>query len=155
MDVIDLANYAESRDRSRVFAVYGEEGERSRFALPVWRAVYLLDGERGGIVWTGPDAEDPPVPRFVLDLVSEPARTGFDGRVTREVLHEKAPSVAIVDDTVAVLLARDGEREWFLVVTGEEVGRHPSSPRDRKDLLFVAGECAGLLRTPGRVPDLP
>ncbi len=53
-DVIDLTSY---RDRNAVapeagsdranFSVFGGDGDRSRFALPVWRLIYLV----GGLVW--------------------------------------------------------------------------------------------------------
>jgi hypothetical protein len=45
---------------------------------------------------------------------------------------------------ILVFLGKEGDRKWFLVVMG---GREDALQEDRarEELLFLAGECAGLL----------
>ena len=145
--IIDLTTYGGGGDGDgRTFALWGGEGERSRFALPVWRCIMLLDGAVGAIVSTGGDpASDEVSPFFVLDLEVEPARTDFDGRVLAPLAGEEPPALTIEEGEAAVLLARDEERRWWLVVRGADVGSEAPTPGEREDLLFLAGECAGLL----------
>ena len=145
--IIDLSQWVaerEDRQRTATFAVWGGEGERSRFALPVWRTIYLLHGVRGGVVWTG--AGDRGVqPFFVLDLGAEPARTEFSPEISSQLRDREPPALALSEGIAAVLLARTADRTWFLLVAGEEVGEDEPDRRSREDLLFLAGECAGLL----------
>lgn len=143
-EIIQLSDYLADREARTTFAVQGGEGEQSRFALPVWRAVYLLGGDRGGIVWTPPSGRSPRS-FFVLDLAVDPARTDFDAAVTAGLQGREAPAVEVRDETVTVLLARGEHRSWYLTVLGREPGEGEPSARAREDLLFLAGECAGLL----------
>ena len=48
------------------------------------------------------------------------------------------------DTGVVVFLGGEGGKQWFLMVMGGE-GDEPVAGRKREDLLFLAGECAGLL----------
>ncbi len=51
--VIDIRRFLGELPKKQdgaAFAVWGNGGERSRFALPLWRAIYLLGGNWGGIV---------------------------------------------------------------------------------------------------------
>lgn len=143
-DIIHLSDYLGEREARTTFSVVGGEGERSRFALPVWRAVYLLAGDRGGIVWTSPSDEAPRA-FFVLDLAADPARTTFDPTLTGGLGGREAPAVEVLDEAVTVLLARDEHRSWYLVVVGRSADEEEPGARAREDLLFLAGECAGLL----------
>jgi hypothetical protein len=147
--IIDLGEHLRRREGSQepasTFALWGAEGERSRFALPLWRAIYLASAQRGGILWEGPEA-GALFPFVVLDLASDPPRTGFawdgapglDGSRVPEVL--PAP-----DGGLAVYLGEEEGRRWFLLVTGGPEGVAEPIGRDREDILFLAGECAGLL----------
>src|SRR5262249_12726107 len=83
-DIIDLGEYLRRREEAEkaprtAFAVWGGEGERARFALPLWRIVYLASGARGGLVWVEAGEERPVRlnPFVVLDLAADPARTRF------------------------------------------------------------------------------
>lgn len=145
-DVIDLSDYIDGPDSTgTTFAIEGGDDDRSRLALPVWRALYLLDGDRGGVVWT-PAEEGRLRTLFVLDLATEPARTHFDASVVDPVVEREPPAVEIQEGRAVILLARDDEdRTWFLVVDGPKVGGGEHELRNREDLLFVAGECAGLV----------
>lgn len=153
--IIDLPSWAaerEERKRAATFAVWGGEGERSRFALPVWRTVYLLGGIRGGVLWT--DASGELHPFFVLDLGAEPARTEFPATIAVRLEEREPPALAVEEGVAAVLLAATPERRWLLVVAGEDVGADEPDAASREDLLFLAGECAGLLMHRGLGDDV-
>lgn len=151
-DIIDLGEYRRKRPEARrsAFAVWGGEGERSRFALPVWRAVYLVGGERGALVWV--DDYDKPGkqlhPFFVLDLASETPRTTFPPELLGELRGNEGGG-PILSETfpggAAVFLGVGEGRRWFLVVHDGGLPRQPMDGTARNDLLFLAGECAGLL----------
>lgn len=149
--IIDLTSYAGGGERGGgSFALWGAEGERSRFALPVWRSIFILGGDRGALVWTqGGDEEGSARPFFVLDLGREPARTTFDDLPTGELADRDAPAFAVVAGVGLVLLGREEGRTWWLVVTGPEVESSAADEGAREDLLFLAGECAGLLTRRG------
>jgi len=144
--IIDLSEYLEGRagPGARVFSVAGGEGERSRLALPVWRAIYVLDGERGGIVRTA-DGGASLDTIFVLDLAEDPPRTEFDGEGAQSLRGRTAPALDTREGAVTILLSRKETRSWFLMVSGPAVGATEPDQRGREDLLFLAGECAGLL----------
>lgn len=142
--IIDLSERLEERAGEPTFAMWGGEGERSRFALPVWRAIHLLRAERGGIVRT-PTSGDRLEPVFLLDLGREPPRKDFEPAASGALEGRDPPALEIRSGTAAVLLAGEREHRWFLLMAGDEVGVIEPSPGERDDLLFVAGECAGLL----------
>lgn len=147
--IIDLGEYLRRREGGRepasTFALWGAQGERSRFALPLWRAIYLASGERGGIVWDT-SHEGTLRPFVVLDLGSDPARTEFEWDGAPGMDSGKVPElIATVGGGLAVYLGEEDGRRWFLVVTGARYGVDELVGRDRDDILFLAGECAGLL----------
>ena len=61
------------------------------------------------------------------------------------VADDQAPSVLETDDRVTIFLGSDGDRVWFLVIDERDVAPGALSGKTREDLLFLAGECAGLL----------
>lgn len=147
--IINLGDYIRRRDGAHepaaTFSLWGADGERSRFALPLWRAIYLAQGERGGIVWDGgPGGRLTPF--VVLDLASEPARTAFDWDGAPELDEDRVPDIRLLSRTgLCVYLGTEDERRWFLVVSGGNAAAAEPTGRDREDVLFLAGECAGLL----------
>jgi len=147
-EIIDLGEYLRRREEGRepasTFCLWGAEGERSRFALPLWRAIYLASGERGGIVWEAA-AGGPLKPFVVLDLGSDPARVDFAwGSVGLDP--NRVPEVLPgPDGGVAVYLGSEEGKRWFLLLSGGDQGLKEPEGRDREDILFLAGECAGLL----------
>ena len=56
-EIIDITRYLNRDPESEVpagtMALWGADGERSRFALPLWRVVQLAEAERGVILWRG------------------------------------------------------------------------------------------------------
>jgi hypothetical protein len=147
-EIIDLSSFiarrAESEATAGTMALWGADGERSRFALPLWRIVQLAGAERGSLFWRSISADAGPRPFVVLDLGSDPARLDLPDSATvctdheAAALHDKGPEGLIV-----CLGAKD-DRVWGLLADG--AGRRPPlPPKKREDILFLAGECAGLL----------
>ena len=154
-DVIDLTKYLDLSEAGSgddaggargSFSVSGGEGDRSRLALPVWRSIYLVGGGRGGLVWEDPD-KAPGVlePFFVLDLGAEPARVEFGYDVVKDLETSEAPKVVESPAGVAIFLGSREGRLWFLVLDERALAVEPVQGGVREDLLFLAGECAGLL----------
>jgi len=150
--IIDLTQYLPKKDeeqegesRSGTFALWGADGERSRFALPLWRSIYLAGGERGAIVrlpLVGRRRLDPFV---VLDLASDPPRTDFDVALVEGLGGGEAPGVRdAAGEGLSVYLGVGDDAEWFLVVA-ERQGEDELGVGPREDILFMCGECAGLL----------
>ena len=77
-DIIDLSGIIERRDErdapAGTMALWGAEGERSRFALPLWRVVHLAGADRGIICWRQASGDQTPRPFIVLDVAHDPAR---------------------------------------------------------------------------------
>ena len=147
--VIDIGRYLGTDsdvEGPGAFSVLGGGGERSRFALPVWRAIYLVGGDWGGIVSLTPgEAGTEPEVFFALDLKKDPARSEVPTGSAARLLSEAVPSIAATrEGGVAVLLGSDHEKAWFLLVLGQGA-QYPSEGKPRETLLFLAGECAGLL----------
>ncbi len=151
-DVIDLTQYL-NRDEdgeegpAAIFALWGAEGERSRFALPLWRSIYLAGGDRGAIVWCDPASPASLRPFVVLDLAKDPPRTSFSVSVLGERDKEEPPALRDAGAAgLSVLLGIREGRQWYMVLDGGGEAREaPVARRDRDDILFLAGECAGLL----------
>jgi hypothetical protein len=148
-EIIDITRYL-TREPDQglprgAMALWGADGERSRFALPLWRIVYLAQAERGMIVWTPAEGDAPPVPFVALDLAEEPARTALPfelpplGDDDEPALHDRGA------DGLVIFLGAKDERTWRLVVSGGGRRATPLPARTREDILFLAGECAGLL----------
>lgn len=145
-NIIDLRSFLEDAPgrRDGVFALWGGDQNRVRLAVPLWRAIFLLGGDRGAVV-SGSEGGGPPQPFFVLDLGDDPARTEFPEESTGLLNGRTAPGIGTSPEGgVAVLLGIEEGRRWHLVVTGPDL-RLELDPRLREELLFLAGECAGLL----------
>jgi len=148
--IINLGEYLRRREGGEqpsgsTFALWGADGERSRFALPLWRSIYLASGERGAIVWQIDPAGDLR-PFVVLDLAQDPARRDFPPSAVAGLQGEEAPALSeAVRGSLAVHLGERNGKRWFLVVLGSPERMKGLQGRDREDILFLAGECAGLL----------
>jgi hypothetical protein len=147
--IIDLGEYLRRRESSpepaSTFALWGADGERSRFALPLWRAIYLAAGERGGVLWSREGSGDLE-PFVVLDLASEVPRTAFEWDGSPGLDPDQVPDLRRVPGMgLLIYLGTEDGRRWFLLVSGGKAGAADPVGRDREDMLFLAGECAGLL----------
>lgn len=152
-NVIDITPYLrgdDDEDDDSVFTLWGGDAERARFALPLWRAAYLFNGRRSALVWAAAgDGGADPEALTVLDLRSEQARTAFPADVLRGLGEATKPGTAAVgDEGVTVYLGEEDARRWYLVVDDIEEREEKDLPEPNRpiaDLLFLAGECAGLL----------
>jgi hypothetical protein len=149
-EIIDIARYldrdAGRRDAPATMALWGADGDRSRFALPLWRIVHLTQAERGVIFWRSVAGDTSAHAFVVIDLARDPARLGVDGLAlppcgdgTSAALHDLGPGGLLV-----CLGSRDG-RSWCLLADGGREREGVLEARRREDVLFLAGECAGLL----------
>ena len=153
--VIDLAAYlkrkqeeeAEDATSRSVFSFWGGDGERARFALPLWRAAYLGGGLRAALVWQRNGATtDEPEGLVVLDLRKEPARVDFQPAAVASVSNaDSAGTLGASSDGIAIYLGEEDARRWYMVVDDFDPAYSELSVRSQGDLLFLAGECAGLL----------
>jgi hypothetical protein len=149
-DVIDLADYLRRRTEedegpASTFALWGADGERSRFALPLWRAIYLAGGQRGAIVWR--EKDDARLRPFVLlDLAKDPPRMDFSAALAAGLHPREAPGVREGSrGEVTIYLGEREGRLWYLAVEDADARGNALDARDRENILFLAGECAGLL----------
>lgn len=149
--IIDIARYLD-RDSGRggrapaTMALWGADGDRSRFALPLWRIVHLAEADRGVIFWRSTSGDPTPNPFVVIDLARDPARLTVDGPAlprceegASATLHDLGPGGVLV-----CLGSRNG-RSWCLLADGAGKREDVLEARRREDVLFLAGECAGLL----------
>ena len=148
--VIDLVPYLQGKEAENegVFSVFGGGGSSSRFALPVWRAVYLLEGDRGGVLALDVDSGVMD-PVFILDLQSDPARTDF-GMPVASLQQLAQREDRIIRDPegrwLSVCLGGADGVSYYLAVTGAPVEVASLEVMSvRQDFMFLAGECAGLL----------
>lgn len=152
--IIDIRQYLQADEEDPgAFALWGGEGERSRFALPLWRIIYLAGGDRGGIV-SLPDTRSRQHTRstigleslVVLDLRRDPARTDFDDLAAPALEIQESPKlVDLAADGLVVALGESVGRSWFVVVDGIDGRTDPLGSDVKEDVLFLSGECAGLL----------
>ena len=148
--IIDISRYLD-RDAGRsdapaTMALWGADGDRSRFALPLWRIVHLAQAERGVIFWRSTVGDRSANPFVVIDLAQDPARLGVDTLALPQC--EEGASATLHDlgsgGLVVCLGGRDG-RSWCLLADGGAGREAALEARRREDVLFLAGECAGLL----------
>jgi hypothetical protein len=149
-EIIDISRYLD-RDAPKgptpaTMALWGADGERSRFALPLWRVVHLSQATRGVILWKSQTVDPTPHPFVVVDLARDPARLELSGPALDHcigaesaTLHDLGP-----DGLVVYLGSRDG-RAWYLIADGDGSRAEELEAHKREDVLFLAGECAGLL----------
>ncbi|MGY8798415.1 MAG: hypothetical protein ACKVG4_06490 [Longimicrobiales bacterium] len=149
--IIDLTQYIsrapeQEAPQRGAFALWGADGERSRFALPIWRTIYLAEGERGSVVWCDPDDDGGPHPFVVLDLGSDPARLDIEMAAVPIAEDGEPPVLHDLESAgLAVYLGTREGRVWHLVVDGGGRRQSRLNARSREEVLFRAGECAGLL----------
>ncbi len=149
-EIIDLTRYIKrdpANDLPRgSMTLWGTDGERSRFALPLWRIIHLAQAERGILVSISVDGLREAQPFVALDLASDPARTAVDVERVPRFTPDEGPSLVDQEELglVVFLGAADGLL-WCLVVDGGDERTELLPAPTREDILFLAGECAGLL----------
>ncbi|MDH3270700.1 MAG: hypothetical protein OEN56_05170 [Gemmatimonadota bacterium] len=149
-EIIDITRYLKREPASDLprgtMALWGAQGERSRLALPLWRIIYLAQAERALIAWSEEGRRDDVTPFVILDIGSDPARQALDpGFIPRFDPDEGPTLIDFEAEGLVVYLGSRAGRTWTLVVDGGS-GREEALARPaREDILFLAGECAGLL----------
>ena len=143
----------------RALAVDRTDPERLQVVEHLSAVTSLLGCDRAAIVWL--DEYGPALVHVhaVLDLVSDAPRRGFsveslqlawnDGVPGKLDLFDlgQAPAIPLHDaagSLCAVALGSDGARAWFLVTDGLRA-RLPLDGQTSGHLMFLAGECAGVL----------
>lgn len=159
-EIIDITRYLKREPASDLprstMSLWGADGERSRFALPLWRIIYLAQGERGIIAWSQEGRPERVIPFVVLDIAADPARFDVDpSRIPRFEPDEGPSLIDFEGDGLVVFLGARTGRIWTLVVDGGSERSEALSRSAREDILFLAGECAGLLFLRDLANDLP
>lgn len=149
-EIIDLTRYLKREPTSDVpkgtLSLWGADGERSRFALPLWRIIYLAQGDRALISWSPVERQARLNPFVVLDIAADPARHDVDGGKVPKFDADEGPSlIDFEEEGVVVFLGSRAGRIWTLLVDGGGERSEPLARPAREDILFLAGECAGLL----------
>ncbi|MBT8405231.1 MAG: hypothetical protein KJP18_15310 [Gemmatimonadetes bacterium] len=137
--VIHLDDYRRSTasDPRAGLSLAGAEGGRRHFTLPLWRMASATGADWAGLVrWTG----DGPDAVTVVDLDAGPARSEPAEGLPRPT-DAVPPDIRMVGSQLTLALGRYGGDSWGVVLGGAAVTL--GSVRDQ--LLFLAGECAGLL----------
>jgi hypothetical protein len=146
--IIDIRQYLDSDDDDGrgAFSLWGADGERSRFALPLWRVIYLAGGDRGAIASVPLGVIRTLEPLVVLDLHTDPARLDLSSFPLADVVGDHSPMLTdLGKEGLAVLLGDSAGRRWYLTVDGRASATEPLQTGMKEDILFLAGECAGLL----------
>jgi hypothetical protein len=147
-EIIDLsriiARRAEGGAPAGTMTLWGADGERSRFALPLWRVVHLAGAERGVLFWQRASDPAPPRPFVVLDTAHDPARLDVPDSISVCVEDASGELHDLGQTGLVVCLGTKSDRAWAILADGGQ-RRAPLTSRKREDILFLAGECAGLL----------
>jgi hypothetical protein len=107
--------------------------------------VHLAGADRGIILWRNAAGDRRPRPFVVVDLAHDPARLGLAGVPLDHCEAAEAPTLYdLAPGGVLVYLGSRHERAWCLFADGGEA-RALLDAKRREDILFLAGECAGLL----------
>lgn len=149
-EIIDITRYLKREPATDLprgtMALWGADGERSRFALPLWRIIYLAKAERAVIVSCEDGRRDLVTPFVVLDIGADPARREVDPDFIPRFDAEEGPTLVDFEERgLVVYLGARSRKIWTLVVDGGTAREEPLERAAREDILFLAGECAGLL----------
>lgn len=153
-DVIDLERYRTEQARQSDetgLSLLGAEGDHRHFALPLWRMATVVGATWAGLV-KAPGGREPTAVT-VVDLGSYEPRPLPPGGMPGDP-HLNPP--ALVEEPGGALIisvARPEGDGWYVVLDGRDAGAVIG--REREDLLFLAGECAGLLALLGESASQP
>lgn len=158
--IVHLGSYRSRKDSRlrRTLALHGHDAEKSLVLHQLWRALFLVGGDRAGVVWL--DEYGPGVPHAfaLLDLASDrprrffasaPFTSAWEGGVPGLLDLPDAEEIAGPDrkgirSVCAVSLGSDGPRSWFMYV--DSLTPRPAlSPDLAGEVMFIAGECASIL----------
>ena len=159
-NIVHLGSYRSRKDSRlrRTLALYGHDAEKSQILHQVWRALLLVGGDRGAVVWL--DEYGPGLPHAfaLLDLASDRPRRLFSPVPFASAWEAGVPGLLDLPDAEsrlgrdyggvrsvsAVSLGSDGPRSWFLVV--DSLTPRPTlSPQAAGEFMFIAGQCASIV----------
>ncbi len=146
--VIDLRAYSERRRREEeetYFTIEGGDGERSRFALPLWRAAQAIGADWVGIIRVGASDSAKIDFLFILDLAADPARKSVARSGMEKLWLSDVPGISVSGETVTIKLGEEQGEQWFLLLQRPAGMDQDIDTEQRQTLLFMAGESAGLL----------
>ncbi len=149
-EIIDITRYLKREPASDLprgtMSLWGADGERSRFALPLWRIIYLASSERAVISWADETRQSRVSPFVILDIGSDPARQAVDPTRIPRFNPDEGPSIIDFEaEGLVIYLGSRAGKVWTLLVDEVTERTEPLSRSAREDILFLAGECAGLL----------
>lgn len=140
-------------------ALHGARGDRRKLLGLLEAAVGILDADRAAVLWVDEYGPGLVHVHVLLDLLSDRPRRSFPLEPLRRAWQEGVPGILdapdlerseipVLHDSVrsacAVALGSDGARAWFLVADGSSA-RRPLEADAGQDLMFVAGEVAGVV----------
>ena len=158
--VLTLSHFRGRRERRRVSAVtlHSLDPDRLRVLHHLGEAVERSGGDRAAVVWLDEYDVELPHPFAVLDLGADTPRRDVSVELIHRVWRDGGPTALDVPGreavgvlapdaaraAFAVSLGSDGLRAWFFVLEWPRP-RDPLPPDVVDDLLFLAGECAGVV----------
>ena len=155
----------------RALALHRTDSERLRVVEHLSAVTSLLRCDRAAIVWLDEYGAGLVHVHSILDLISDVPRRSFSQEALRLAWNDGVPGKLDLFDLgqaeaiplhdapgslCAVALGSDGARAWFLVTDGMRA-RLPLDVETSGRLMFLAGECAGVLLSrdlPGGSRDL-
>ena len=158
--LIHLESYRSRKDSRlrRTLALYAHDAEKYRILHQIWRAVSLVQGDRGAVVWVDDYGPGLPHAYALLDLASDRPRRVFSPAPFAGAWDVGVPGLLDLPDAgdklgtdgrgvrsvCTVALGSDGPRSWFLCLDSL-TPRGSLSTLVAGDLMFIAGECASIL----------
>ena len=160
-NVLRLDELRDRRERRlrRCLALHAADSERLRVVEHLATITALLGCDRAAAVWVDEYGPGLVHPHVVLDLVSDSPRRRFSSESLRAAWNDGIPGKLDMPDLehpgpipihdasrslCVVALGSDGSRAWFLVADGLSA-RLPLDSEASVRLMFLAGECAGVL----------
>ncbi len=158
--IFHLDSYRERKETRlrQTLALHGQDPERSKLLLLLWRAVTLVGGDRGAVVWLDEYGPGLAHSHVLLDLASDRPRRIFppgplldsrDGGVPAlldlpDAQGRLGPEGEGVRSLCAVALGSDGPRSWFMAVDSL-TPRPPLTALLAGDIMFLSGEVAAVV----------
>ncbi len=159
-DIVYLESYRGRRDARfrRTLALHGYEADRSKILQHLWQALFLVEADRGAVVWLDEYGPGLAHPHTLLDLAADRPRRSFSPILLRNAWDMGVPGLLDlpslhgrwerlgegIASACAVALGSDGPRSWFLVV--DSLTPRPTLTKGVVgELMFLAGEVASVV----------
>ncbi len=159
-EIVYLESYRKRRVARyrRAVALHGQDPERARVLELLWRALGIVGGDRGAVVWLDEYGPGLVHPHTLLDLGSDRPRRFFPSAPLRSAWESRIPAFwdlhngnqnsgdlwGGVASSSLISLGSDGPRSWSLVLESP-TPRPALSPTTTNELMFLAGEVASVI----------